>query len=126
MTFHLSQTTRSTLPSLPFETMKNDILGKNYELSLVFIGDTRSQRLNQTYRQKSYIPNVLSFPLNETTGEVFINPAQARREAQKHDMSEKGFIGFLFIHGLLHLEGHAHGDTMESAESRYKKKYHLV
>jgi len=126
MSFSLSHTTRTKPPALPFEEMKNDILGKQYELSLVFVGDIKSQRLNQTYREKSYIPNVLSFPLDDTTGEIFINPRQAKREAKKHDMSLVGFIGFLFIHGLLHLKGHAHGDTMENAEIRYKKKYQLL
>ncbi len=125
MSFTLSHTTR-TYPALPYEIIKKDLLGREYELSLVFVGNARSQRLNQTYRNKSYIPNVLSFPLDDTHGEIFINPTQALRDSKKHDMSPKGFIGFLFIHGLLHLKGHPHGDTMESAESRYKKKYHLT
>jgi len=125
MSFTLSHTTR-TYPTLPYEIMKNDLLGGAYELSLVFVGNTQSQRLNQTYRNKSYIPNVLSFPLDDTHGEIFINPTQALRESRAHDMSPSGFVGFLFIHGLLHLKGYQHGDTMESAESRYKKKYHLT
>ncbi len=106
--------------------MKEDILGKDYSLSLVFIGDKKSRSLNYAYRGKTYVPNVLSFPLDKTTGEIFINPAQAKREAASHEMTLQGFIGFLFIHGLLHLEGHHHGDTMEGVEARYKKRYGLM
>lgn len=125
MSFHINHSTR-TVPSLPFQKIKEDILGARYDLSLVFVGDVRSRRLNKTYRNKTYIPNVLSFPLDATTGEIFINTTQARREAKKFSMSDTGFVGFLFIHGLLHLKGYAHGATMEKAESRYKIKYTLA
>jgi rRNA maturation RNase YbeY len=113
-------------PRLPYKKMAADILGDAYDLSLVFVGNAQAQKLNQTYRKKSYIPNVLSFPIDMHTGEIFINPNVAKKEAPLHGMSERGFIGFLFIHALLHLDGHHHGDTMEKAEARYKKRYGLV
>ncbi|MBX9906289.1 rRNA maturation RNase YbeY [Patescibacteria group bacterium] len=125
MSFELRSTTRTSVPSLPFKKITDDIMGASYALSLVFVGDTRSKKLNTLYRNKTYIPNVLSFPLSDTEGEVYINPRQARREAQKFGMTEKGFIGYLFIHALLHLKGYAHGDTMEEVEARYTKRYHL-
>lgn len=122
--FSIRHTARS-YPRLPYERIKNDILGPRYELSLVFVGTTRAQKLNQTYRHKSYVPNVLSFPLSKTAGEVFIAPQQAKKEAHKHHMTPKGYIGFLFIHALLHLKGHTHGDTMSNAERAYCRKYSL-
>ncbi len=125
MSFELRSTTRASLPSLPFKKITDDIMGASYALSLVFVGDTRSKKLNTLYRNKTYIPNVLSFPLSETEGEVYINPRQARREAKKFGMTHEGFIGYLFIHALLHLKGYAHGDTMEEVESRYTTRYHL-
>jgi probable rRNA maturation factor len=125
MSFELRSTTRTSAPPLPFKKITDDIMGASYALSLVFVGDTRSKKLNTLYRNKTYIPNVLSFPLSDTEGEVYINPRQARREAQKFGMTEKGFIGYLFIHALLHLKGYAHGDTMEEVEARYTKRYHL-
>lgn len=124
MSFSLSHTARS-FPTLPYKKIAEDIVGKDYALSLVFVGDTRSRALNYAYRKKTYIPNVLSFPLSKTEGEMFINPREARRQAPRFEMSTTKFIGYLFIHGLLHLKGYAHGDTMEGAESRYMKRYHL-
>ena len=112
-------------PSLPYEKIKDDILGKQYSLSLAFIGDTRAQTLNKAHRGKDYTPNVLSFPLVENAGEVFITPTIAKKEAYKFNMTPKGYIGFLFIHACLHLKGLDHGDIMEKAEKKYCKKYGL-
>lgn len=124
MTCRIAHSTRS-IPHLPFGKMKDDILGGQYELSLVFVGDTRSRTLNKIYRGKTYVPNILSFPLEKDCGEIYINPTQARREAKKFNMTPTGFIGFLFIHGLLHLKGYAHGATMDKVEIRYIKKFML-
>src|SRR5262245_7477507 len=88
-------------PRLPYREMAIEVLGKNYELTLGFVGNAKSQKLNKTYRNKEYIPNVLSFPLEKNIGEIFINPMQARKEAPSHGMTEKNFIGFLFLHALL-------------------------
>ena len=123
--FSIAQTTRSVYPKHPYETIKNDILGKNYTLSLTFVGECRAQKLNQTYRQKDYVPNVLSFPLDKNNGEIFIAPAVAKRQAKNFDLSVSGYIGYLFIHACLHLKGHKHGATMESTEKRYLNKYRL-
>lgn len=124
-TFSLSSTVRS-YPNLPYGEMKNTVLGKKYNLSLVFVGETRAQRLNQENRGKTYIPNVLSFPLFENSGEIFICPKAAAKEAKDFDLSYEGYIGFLFIHGLLHLAGHDHGNEMDRLELKYLKKFKLT
>lgn len=123
--FSLAHTARS-YPRLPYEHMKNDVLGTSYSLSLVFVGAERARALNARHRKKTYVPNVLSFPLDAHHGEIYITPAQAKREARAHNMSVRGYIGYLFIHGLLHLKGMSHGDTMERAERRYCTRYNLA
>jgi len=112
-------------PTHPYEAMKNDILGKRYTVSLAFIGPTTASKLNKEHRNKTYVPNVLSFPLTSDTGEIFITPQVAKKEAKKFDMTADGYIGFLFIHALLHLKGLDHGDTMDKAEKKYCSKYNL-
>ena len=114
------------VPMLPYETIADTILGKTYTLSLTFIGETRARRLNQEHRNASYVPNVLSFPLDTSHGEIYITPTVARREAKKFNLTEAGFIGFLFIHGLLHLKGHLHGATMEKAEKKYLTRFSIT
>jgi probable rRNA maturation factor len=106
--------------------MKDAIMGKRYEATLTFIGETRARSLNQAYRQKDYVPNVLSFPLTDSVGEVYISPAVAKREAKKFNLSVDGYIAFLFIHGLLHLKGLDHGDTMEKQERKYLKQFRIT
>lgn len=124
MSFSLSSSVTS-YPRHKYEEIKNSILGKRYDLSLVFIGKTRASTLNQTYRNKSYSPNVLSFPLDKSTGEIFICPQVAKREASKYDLSPNGYVAFLFIHGCLHLKGYAHGATMDKQEQKYLRLFEI-
>jgi rRNA maturation RNase YbeY len=123
--FFISSTARA-YPRLSYEDIKNDILGKNYVLSLTFIGSIRARALNKTHRGKTYVPNVLSFPLDTAVGEIFIAPVIAKKEAPKFSMTHRTYVGFLFIHACLHLKGYQHGDTMDRAEKKYCKKYALV
>lgn len=103
--------------------IKNEILGKNYVLSLVFIGNKKSISLNSTYRNKQKAANVLSFPLSQTEGEIFINVPLARREARQEDTTLADRVTYLFIHGILHLKGYAHGRRMDTEEKRLSKKF---
>jgi len=124
----MSLTITATVKSYPrhqYADMADTILGKRYALSLVFIGKARAAKLNKTYRNKTYSPNVLSFPLDAQTGEIFICPQVAAREAAKFDLSVAGYIGFLFIHGCLHLKGLDHGDTMDKHEQKWVKHFVL-
>jgi len=118
--------TVKTYPSHDYVTMADKILGKRYDLSLVFVGSARAATLNKKYRQKTYSPNVLSFPLDERTGEIFICPQVAAHEAAAFDLSPAGYVGFLFIHGCLHLKGLDHGDTMDAQEAKWVKHFKLV
>lgn len=118
-------TTKGKLVSLPFKNMKKEILGTRYILSLVFVGDKRSRALNKKYRKKDKPSNILSFPLSKKEGEIFINPRRARKDAPHFNTSYKHFIGHLFIHGLLHLKGFAHGSKMNHTEQLMHRKFDL-
>jgi len=122
--FTLTQTTK-TCPDLPYERIKNDILGKEYQLALFIVGPTRAQAINQLSRKKGYVPNVLSFPYESHCGEIVLCPMVAKREAKPYGMTYEGYFGFLYIHGLLHLKGYDHGDAMEKLEKKYVTKYQL-
>lgn len=105
--FSITNQTKRAVPKAPFEKLKDKVLGKSYELSLVFVGDKLSHKLNFLYRGKDKPTNVLSFPLSKSSGEIFI------------DLSFKEHsVIFLFIHGLLHLKGMQHGATMEREEKK--------
>ena len=123
-TLAISASARS-YPRLPYQEMKDAVLGKKYTASLVFVGAARATRLNHAYRGKDYIPNVLSFPLEASCGEIYICPLVAKREAPKFNLSYRGYIGYLFIHGLLHLKGLDHGPNMDKLEKKYVQQFHL-
>lgn len=118
----ISNTTRLH-PRVPFEKIKNTILGRSYELSLVLMGDTMATRLNAEHKNKKGPTNVLSFPLTKNEGEIFINVRRAQRDAKKFDHSPLQHLAFLFIHGCLHLKGYTtHSNKMEQEEERLLRK----
>lgn len=115
--------TKGKLPSLPFVNIKNDILGEKYTLSVAFVGEKKSHELNLKYRGKDKSTNVLSFSLSKKDGELILCPAVIKREAKNFDKNFREFLGFLVIHGMLHLKGLDHSSTMEKAEQKYDQKY---
>jgi probable rRNA maturation factor len=119
--FSITNLTKGKLPRLPFAMMKTKILGSKYNLSLVFVNEKKSQELNKTYREKDNPTNVLSFPYSKKEGEIFICIKVAKTQASDYDKTWQQFVGFLVIHGMLHLKGMQHGSTMEVQEEKFSK-----
>src|SRR3989338_4220778 len=119
-TFSLTNLSKDKLPRLPFLKMKETVLGKKYELSLVFVTNSLSKKLN---RQKNKATDILSFTLGKKTGEIFISQKAAKAEAPKFNQKLSPFIARLFIHGLFHLKGFEHGSTMEYQERQVGRKF---
>ena len=119
----LKNKTKSKLPNWPWDKVTTAVLGNKYEVSLVFAPPALGKKLNNKYRNKSYVPNVLAFPLNKNLGEIFITPSKAKGEAKDFNHTYKEHLLFLFIHGLLHLKGLTHGSTMERKEREFFKLF---
>jgi probable rRNA maturation factor len=112
-----------------FTDIKNDILGKDYSLSIAYVDKKKSRELNKKYRKKDKATNVLSFALRKDTGELVLCEDVIKKEAK-----EKKFVSlvgsnfprllvYLVIHGMLHLKGMQHSSTMDEAEEFYYTKY---
>jgi probable rRNA maturation factor len=123
MSFTLINETNSKLPPTPFEAIKNASLGKAYSLNLIFTSSENIKKLNTIYRDKECATDILSFPISDTEGEIYISETEARKEAKKFDRDYDNFIGFLFIHGCTHLKGYDHGDIMEGIEIKLRKEF---
>ncbi len=121
--FEIINTTKAKLPRLAFAQMKDAVLGKDYELSVTIVSKKKIQELNKKYRNKDVPTDILSFPLGDAAGEIYINTQMTRLEAQNFDRPYENFFAFLFIHGLVHLKGFDHGSTMESIEARFRKQF---
>lgn len=105
------------------EEIKNEILGKDYELSIVYVNPKLSQKLNKEYRGKDNPTNILSFNVAENSGELIICQDVLKKEAKNFNKTPTQFLGFLVIHGMLHLKGLEHGSIMERKEEKYDEKY---
>ena len=106
-----------------FVDIKNDILGKDYSLSIAFVDVKQSQKINNEYRNKNKPTNILSFSLRKNEGEIIMCPGVIKKEAKNFDKTFEQFIILLVIHGMLHLKGLEHSSTMERAEKEYDEKY---
>ncbi|MFA6408390.1 MAG: rRNA maturation RNase YbeY [Candidatus Paceibacterota bacterium] len=118
----ISNLTRREAPRFAYSDIAKAVI-PSWEISLVFVGPKQAQELNVQLRKKTYTPNILSYALGEKSGEIFICLHEAAKQAPLHNMNEREFILYLFIHGLLHLKGMAHGGTMEECERKLVAKF---
>ena len=106
-----------------FHAIKNEVLGAKYTLSLIIVPSAKIKKLNTIYRDIEKATDILSFPLSETEGEIYISPNETKKEAKKFGRSYENFLAFLFIHGCVHLKGYDHGSTMERIEAKVRKQF---
>jgi probable rRNA maturation factor len=113
----------SAITELPFAEIKIAALGNKYELSLVFVDGPEMKKLNRNYREKDYATDILSFPIDELSGEILICPSIARKKATEFGRSFTNYVQFLFIHGCTHLIGFEHSSKMESEEQKIRARF---
>ena len=88
------------------------------ELVLVFLAKKPAQALNLEYRGKNYATDVLSFDAvdPDSLGELILCPDVLKKQAREHDLSYQLELGYMVLHGLLHLKGYDH--ERSEAEAR--------
>jgi len=90
-----------------------------FNFSLAFIDAKNIKKLNQDYRGKSRVTDVLSFAEDKNDfiempsaekylGEILICVSQAEKQAKQFKQPLKKEIARLLIHGLAHLVGYEH------------------
>ena len=119
----IKNNTKGKLPSLPFVSMKNKILGEEYELGITFLTPAKQKQINKKYRNKNETTNILSFPLSKNSGEITFDPIKVKKDSPLFSMTYPQFLKYLVIHGLLHLKGFEHSATMEKQEKKYLKLF---
>ncbi|WP_456278244.1 rRNA maturation RNase YbeY [Bacillus sp. AK128] len=93
------------------------------ELSVTFVNNERIQEINKEYRGKDQPTDVISFAMEEMgqgeieiygdqlpkhLGDLIISIEQARLQAEEYGHSYSRELGFLTVHGFLHLLGYDH------------------
>ena len=103
------------------------------DLSLTFVGKTRMQQLNRTYRQRDYATDVLAFPMQDAlqsplafVGDVVICIPVALAQAPRFGNTADEEILRLLIHGTLHLLGYDHETTDREAKRMKRKERTIV
>jgi len=104
--------------SKKWEELKKEVLGEEFELSVVFANDELMEQLNTKYRNKPKSTTVLSFLLSENLGEIFVNRPLVEKEAESVGEEKERYMDYLFIHSLLHLKGYEHSDEMKEEEEK--------
>lgn len=132
--FSINIKTKTKLSSLVFANeeiahkwtkIKEEILGKSYDLNVNIVSKKEIQKINKIYREKNEATDILSFPLDQKSGEIFINLEETKKMAPKFNRDFLNFTDFLFIHGLVHLLGHDHGEEMDKKEAYFRKKFEV-
>jgi probable rRNA maturation factor len=97
------------------------------EVGIALVTDARIRTLNARYRRKDAATDVLSFPADDTLGDIVIATGVARRQAREAGHSYATELRVLALHGFLHLLGYDHEDPkdrgrMARAERRLQAK----
>ncbi len=101
-------------------------LPENTEMSVTFMDNAAIQVINREYRGKDAPTDVISFALEETgegevpvifeeevslpreLGDIMISIERAREQAEEYGHSYDRELGFLALHGFLHINGYDH------------------
>jgi probable rRNA maturation factor len=115
------------------------------EVSLTFTSDEEIHQLNRDYRGIDRPTDVLSFamqedgvdeldiffevesedesdPISGMLGDIIISVETAAAQSEEYGHSLEREIGFLFVHGFLHLIGYDHQDDAAEAEMTAKQE----
>jgi len=93
------------------------------ELTLRIVDEDEMQSLNREYRNQDKPTNVLSFPFDDppgikTTllGDILICAPVVEREAKDYGVDLNEHWAHMVVHGILHLCGYDHMQTIEATE----------
>jgi probable rRNA maturation factor len=97
-------------------------------VSVVFVGNRASSRMNRRYLGHGGGTDVISFPLGEgrtVDGEIYVNLDRARVQAREYGVRFAEEVSRLVVHGTLHLFGY-HDRTAPLARAMKRKEDRYV
>ena len=95
---------------------------KQQMLTIVFLNLSPAKALNFKYRQKNYATDILSFDGDgvESLGELVLCPQVLKKQAKEHGLSFRQELGYMLIHGVLHLLGYDHEKNQTDAKVMFQ------
>ncbi|GMB07587.1 rRNA maturation RNase YbeY [Thermolongibacillus altinsuensis] len=110
------------------------------EVSITFVDNEKIREINRDYRGKDQPTDVISFALEEmgegeievvgvdlppVLGDIIISVPKARQQAEEYGHSFMRELGFLAVHGFLHLLGYDH-ETEEEEKVMFAKQEEIL
>ena len=110
------------------------------EVSVTIVSNDDIHQINKEYRGKDAPTDVISFALEEegegeieivgaemppVFGDIIISADRTREQSEEYNHSFKRELGFLAVHGFLHLLGYDHM-TKEEEEEMFTKQKELL
>jgi probable rRNA maturation factor len=107
------------------------------EVSVTFVSNDRIREINRDYRHKDQPTDVISFALEELgedeieivgtdipriLGDIIISVERAKEQAEEYNHSFSRELGFLALHGFLHLLGYDHIEKEDETEMFQRQK----
>lgn len=90
-------------------------------VAVTFLGPRRMRQMNAAYKHHDWPTDVLSFALplpdGSLTGDIYVCPYVAAREARSRGLRVRDELIRLVIHGTLHVLGYEHPETAGRTES---------
>ena len=112
------------LSQAALETLRQQDIDENSEMSIVLGDDALLKQLNQQHLQEAHATDVLSFPgdaINPESGmnylgdiAISLERAAVQAEAGGHGIEDE--LQLLVVHGVLHLLGHDHAEPGENKQ----------
>lgn len=105
-------------------------ISEDAELSITFVDKSEIQEINKMYRDKDKVTDVISFALEEdepdidmsefdiprVLGDIIICTDVAQEQSESYGHSFERELGFLALHGFLHLLGYDHMNEEDEKE----------
>ena len=95
---------------------------KNQEITLAFLETGTMKKLNRDFRSKNKATDILSFSGFEPKelGEIALCGQIIEKQAKIHQIRPKEELGYLLIHGVLHLLGYEHEKSDKEAKIMFE------
>jgi probable rRNA maturation factor len=105
--------------------LKKKIILNKKELTITFLNQLPAKKLNLKYRKKNYATDILSFEGDilfepDQLGELVLCPQVILRQSKEHELSFRLELTYMLIHGVLHLLGYDHEDSVERAKEMFQ------
>lgn len=120
---------RAALPRHSVTRWIRHALDLDAEITVRIVGAEEGQALNNSYRQKDYATNVLTFDYTQehmVMADLVLCAPVVAKEAQENGKSLKDHYAHLLVHGTLHAQGWDHETSEEDAEEMEARETEIL